>query len=154
MHLGMMSHNTFWDVGCPRIHWFPNSWQKIILYTLFFCSWSIYVLFFFLFKFNFWNYMVDWYMLLGTMLTISNQLILWKLPSPQRLANFRQYFLSNVSSTFLHPCVWRSLSHAHPPWKSWMTCTYLLCLSNGINGNSLSLDDSKKILYSLTPLTH
>jgi hypothetical protein len=64
-------HLTFWDVGCPRIHWFPNSWQKIILYTLFFCSWSIYVFFFnfffFPFQFNFWNYMVDWYML-----TVSN----------------------------------------------------------------------------------
>jgi len=44
--------------------------------------------------------MVDWYML-GTMLTVSNQLILWKLPpAPQRLANFNEHFLSNVSSTF------------------------------------------------------
>lgn len=88
-----------------------------------------------------WGYHVDG-------LQLINSLEVGPQKDLQTFVNTFSLKCSNVSSTFSTlvfdtPCHMPPPPPTSPPQKSWMTCTYL-CLSNGINGNSLSLDDSKK----------
>jgi hypothetical protein len=121
VHLGMMSHTTPYLLAFGMLVVSPNTLvskfmtkDRIIYIVLLF---MIHLCFFFPpFQFNFWNYMVDWYMLGYHVdgLQLINSLEVGPQKDLQTFVNTFSLKCSNVSSTF-STLVFDTPCHMPPP---------------------------------------